>query len=118
MADTVWYNSNGVSVPYDSLPDSVRQTIEQVRHDGYLDTPVEKHDDGSYTPFILVMSIVVIAAFIGVKRAWKENGTVLLGSGSSRRTSIADQRSQGLQDQLHREYNVYEGRDIVIPDEQ
>jgi Mlc titration factor MtfA (ptsG expression regulator) len=118
MADTIWYNSNGISVPYDSLPDSVKQIIEQVRQDGYLDTPAGKHDDGSYTPFILVMSIVVVAAFVGVKRAWKEKGTILLGSGSSRRPSVVDQRSQDLQDQLHREYNVYEGRDIVIPGEQ
>ena len=63
------------------------------------------------------MSIIAGAAFYGVRRAWREKGTVILGGGASRDDTAA-QRSFRLQEQLRKEYNVYEGKDIIIPDEQ
>lgn len=120
MADSIYYIQDGEKIPYDLLPDSLKKRVDKILKEYPTDDiPVEtKSSDPGYTPFVLFMSVIVVAAFVGVKRAWKEKGTVLLPTGGGRRTNVVDQRSQDIQDQLRREYNVYEGREILIPAEQ
>ncbi len=116
MSDTTTlYYYNGIPLPYDSLPDHVKQTINEARQ-AYEQK--ERESDYGYGPFVLVMAFFILLAYVAIKKAWRAKGTTILGSASRRYTTPEEQEMEARSAALHRDYYVYEGASLVFPEEQ
>lgn len=117
MADTTTlYYENGVAVPYDSLSEQTKLIINQAWQ-AYERQKKEDNNPG-FLPFVLVMLFMASLTWVLVRRAWQAKGTTVLGSWSHRYDSVTDREATANREHLLSDYFVYEGRDIVIPEEQ
>jgi MtfA peptidase len=116
MGDTIYYNKDGIAVPFDSLPPKGKELIQQFEEkpSGFQQTKID--DRPNYAPWVLLFFGVV--AYFGVKNAWKSKGTTILGGSGDRRNGYDTNYDGGNRQKLLKDYLVYEGRDLVIPVEQ
>ena len=117
MADTTTlYYENGVAVPYDSLSEETKLIINQAWQ-AYEQTKKEESDPG-FLPFLIVMMFMVALAWVLVRKAWQEKGVTILGTWSNRYSGVADSELTAERNHALSDYFVYEGRDIILADEQ
>jgi hypothetical protein len=125
MPDTVYYNSDGVAVPYDSLPADVRELYEQYKIPN--ETAYTKTEEGGKGYAVIVWIFFITIGFFAVRRAWKSKGVTFLRSWNDPLPSgydpeihdqYYDQYKKSQTEEVLKDYNVYYGRDLVFPDEQ
>lgn len=127
MGDTVYYNAPETITTSDTLSPEVQKMLQEMRQSQQQNfSPPEKPSDPGYTPFMLVMTSFVVLGYFAIKTAWKSKGTEILGGWNDKRETIrrglfaeekysdADERFND----LTKDYLVYHGVDLVIPQEQ
>jgi MtfA peptidase len=117
MGDTVYINKDGSTMPFDSLPEETKALIRKYEYEGPgQNETIIKKDEPNYAPWVLLFLGVV--GYVGVKRAWKTTGTTILGGPNSGTRIDYNEDAANHTRTLLSDYFVYEGRDLVIPDEQ
>jgi len=112
MADTSVYYQQGVeTVPYDSLSDSLKLLVNQARQSYLEHGPKTTWAQESYIPFLLVMAVFIIVAYISIKYAWKSKGIHIHGDSHNYLSP-----TQATMDALEKEYLVYPGHTLRISD--
>ncbi|HEX6915760.1 MAG TPA: zinc-dependent peptidase [Chitinophagaceae bacterium] len=113
MSDTtsLYYLVEGVPVAYDSLPDSLKQRVDEMR--GYLETRQAEEElnpdaENSYKPFLFTMLFFVAIGTVMVRRAWKSKGITILGS-------YKQGESAERINELFKDYHVYPGQSLSFP---
>jgi len=112
-----YFDNSGREIPYDSLTEAAKSIVDsslQLVEKEYYDH--RSQPQGSYWPAATVMLSVAFFGFILVRKAWKDKSTTILPGSRDQRSAAYE--SLYKRQQLLKEYLLYEGANISIPEEQ